>query len=98
MKHPLFFTIQRWGADQVIDYKTENFEDMLHDYDSVFDTLGGDTYKSSFKVLKKGSGIICSIAVELLGNRYEHTKEISLNIRYSVNKIKSKDVRDIKKS
>ena len=37
--------VQRLGADQVIDYKTENFEDMLHDYDSVFDTVGGDTYE-----------------------------------------------------
>jgi MoxR-like ATPase len=38
----------------------------------------------------------CNIAVELLGNRYEHTKEISLKIADSVwNKIKSKDIRDI---
>ena len=33
-----------------------------HDYDAVFDTVGGDdTYKRSFKVLKKGSGIIVSM-------------------------------------
>ena len=49
------------GADQVIDYKTEDFEDILHDYDAVFDTVGGDMYKRSFKVLKKGSGIIVSM-------------------------------------
>jgi NADPH:quinone reductase-like Zn-dependent oxidoreductase len=53
--------VQRLGADQVIDYKTEDFEDILHDYDAVFDTVGGDTYKRSFKVLKKGSGIIVSM-------------------------------------
>ena len=53
--------VQGLGADKVIDYKTENFEDMLHDYDSVFDTVGGDTYKRSFKVLKKDSGIIVSM-------------------------------------
>ncbi|MFL6488244.1 MAG: NADP-dependent oxidoreductase [Nitrososphaera sp.] len=53
--------VQELGADQVIDYKTQNFEDMLHDYDAVFDTVGGDTYKRSFKVLKKGSGIIVSM-------------------------------------
>ena len=45
----------------MIDYKTENFEDILHDYDGVFDTVGGDTYKRSFKVLKKGRGIITSM-------------------------------------
>jgi len=53
--------VQEFGADQVIDYKTQNFEDMIHDYDAVFDTVGGDTYRRSFKVLKKGSGIIVSM-------------------------------------
>ncbi|MFL6393834.1 MAG: NADP-dependent oxidoreductase [Nitrososphaeraceae archaeon] len=53
--------VQELGADQVIDYKTENFEETIHDYDAVFDTVGGDTYKRSFKVLKKGSGIIVSM-------------------------------------
>ena len=53
--------VQELGADQVIDYKAENFHDLIHDYDVVFDTVGGETYKSSFKVLKKDSGIIVSI-------------------------------------
>jgi len=35
--------VQELGADQVIDYKSQKFEDLLHDYDSVFDTVGGDT-------------------------------------------------------
>ena len=53
--------VQELGADQVIDYEIQNFEDMIHNYDAVFDTVGGDTYKRSFKVLKKGSGIIVSM-------------------------------------
>ena len=52
--------VQELGADQVIDYKSQNFEDLLHDYDSVFDTVGGETYERSFKVLKK-EGIIVSM-------------------------------------
>ena len=52
--------VQELGADEVIDYKSQNFENLLHDYDSVFDTVGGETYKMSFKVLKKG-GIIISM-------------------------------------
>lgn len=48
-------------ADVVIDYKSQNFEDLLHDYDAVFDTVAGETYRRSFKVLKKGSGIIVSM-------------------------------------
>jgi alcohol dehydrogenase len=57
----IFYVLCKYYTDQLIDYKTENFEDMLHDYDAVFDTVDGETYKKSFKVLKKGSGIIVSM-------------------------------------
>ena len=53
--------VQELGADQIIDYKKENFEDVIHDYDAVLDTVGGETYKRSFEVLKKGNGIIVSM-------------------------------------
>jgi alcohol dehydrogenase len=52
--------VQDIGADKVIDYKTQSFEELLNDYDAVFDTIGGETYTKSFKVLKKG-GIIVSM-------------------------------------
>jgi len=52
--------VQELGADQTIDYKSQKFEDLLHDYDAVYDTIGGDNYKRSFKVLKK-DGIIISM-------------------------------------
>jgi alcohol dehydrogenase len=52
--------VKGMGADIVIDYKNQTFEDLLHDYDAVFDTVGGETYRRSFKVLKKG-GIIVSM-------------------------------------
>jgi NADPH:quinone reductase-like Zn-dependent oxidoreductase len=53
--------VQELGADQIIDYNSQKFEDLLHDYDAVFDTIGGDTYKRSFKVLKKGGIIISTL-------------------------------------
>ena len=52
--------VKELGADEVIDYKTQTFEDLLHDYDAVFDTVGGETYTRSFKVLKRG-GVIVSM-------------------------------------
>jgi alcohol dehydrogenase len=52
--------VQDLGADIVIDYKNQTFEDLLHDYDAVFDTVGGETYRRSFKVPRKG-GIIVSM-------------------------------------
>jgi NADPH:quinone reductase-like Zn-dependent oxidoreductase len=52
--------VHKLGADEVIDYKNQSFEDLIHDYDAVYDTVGGQTYTKSFKVLKKG-GIIVSM-------------------------------------
>ncbi|MGH3561921.1 MAG: NADP-dependent oxidoreductase, partial [Mycobacterium sp.] len=46
------------GADVVIDYKTDDFETILRDYDVVFDTLGGETLDKSFRVLKPGGKVI----------------------------------------
>ena len=42
------------------DYKTQTFEDVVHNYDAVFDTVGGETYTRSFRVLRK-DGIIVSV-------------------------------------
>lgn len=54
--------VKELGADEVIDYKTQRFEEeLVHDYDAVFDTVGGDTYARSFEVLKKGTGVIVSM-------------------------------------
>jgi NADPH:quinone reductase-like Zn-dependent oxidoreductase len=48
------------GVDEPIDYEKTRFEDVVHDVDVVLDTLGGDTLKRSWKVLRKG-GILVSI-------------------------------------
>jgi len=52
--------VQSLGADETIDYKKQDFEKMVNDYDAVYDTVGGQTYTKSFNVLKKG-GIIVSM-------------------------------------
>lgn len=46
------------GADQVINYKEENFEDVLREFDAVIDTLGGATLEKSFGVLKDGGHVV----------------------------------------
>jgi alcohol dehydrogenase len=58
------FVKDELGADEAIDYKTQTFENVLpHDFDAVFDTVGGETYTRSFKVLKRvgGGSIIVSM-------------------------------------
>ena len=44
--------VKSLGADEIINYKTEKFEEILKDYDAVFDTIGGTTLKKSFDIIK----------------------------------------------
>ncbi|AUQ24921.1 NADP-dependent oxidoreductase [Dickeya zeae] len=46
------------GADEVIDYKTQAFDNVLHGYDMVLGTLRGDEIKKSIDILKPGGKII----------------------------------------
>ncbi len=42
------------GADQIIDYNTQDFTQVVSGCDAVFDTVGGDVAKRSFAVLRPG--------------------------------------------
>jgi NADPH:quinone reductase-like Zn-dependent oxidoreductase len=53
--------VRRLGADLVIDYTRERFEDKLSDYDCAFDLIGGETLARLWPVLKRG-GRVVSIA------------------------------------
>jgi len=53
--------LRQLGVDQVIDYDTERFEDVVQPVDVVLDTLGGDIQTRSWKVVKRG-GILVSVA------------------------------------
>ncbi len=54
------------GADEVIDYKKEKFEDIVHDIDLVLDTMGGDIQKRSLQILKNGGRLITVLKPECL--------------------------------
>ena len=42
------------GADEVIDYTTQDFTKVVKNCDAVFDTVGGEVAQKSFEVLKPG--------------------------------------------
>lgn len=46
------------GVDQYLDYKTENYWDILSDVDHVIDTLGPDEFEHELAVLKKGGRLV----------------------------------------
>jgi len=53
--------VRSLGADEFINYREQDFSELLSDYDLVVDTMGGKVQEDSFKVLKKG-GKLVSIA------------------------------------
>ena len=50
--------VRSLGADEVIDYKTQKFEDVLRDYDAVLDTLGGESLEKSFQILRPKGRVV----------------------------------------
>ena len=48
------------GAERVVDYKRERFEESFTGVDVVLDTVGGETQQRSLRVLKPG-GILVSV-------------------------------------
>lgn len=56
--------VKQIGANEVIDYKNERFEERINDIDLVFDTIGGDTQKRSIQVLKNGGRLITTLKPE----------------------------------
>ncbi|WP_341248738.1 NADP-dependent oxidoreductase [Cupriavidus pauculus] len=55
---PLVTTL---GADEVVDYKKENFEKVLRGYDVVIGTLRGDAIEKAIGILKPGSKVVSLI-------------------------------------
>ena len=57
------------GADRVIDYNVEQFEDVLSDLDIVLEAMGGDARRRGLRALGKGGRCvsIVSDAPELVG-------------------------------
>jgi NADPH:quinone reductase-like Zn-dependent oxidoreductase len=52
--------VKSLGVVDVIDYRNQSFETLQHDYDAVFDTVGGETYRKSYGVIRKG-GVLVSM-------------------------------------
>jgi NADPH:quinone reductase-like Zn-dependent oxidoreductase len=50
--------VRKLGADQAIDYRAQQFDEVLSDLDFVLDTQGDETLLRSFSVVKRGGCIV----------------------------------------
>jgi NADPH:quinone reductase-like Zn-dependent oxidoreductase len=53
--------VRSLGADEVIDYKKQEFEEVLRDYDAVLGTTRGDALEKSLRILKPASSVVSLI-------------------------------------
>jgi NADPH:quinone reductase-like Zn-dependent oxidoreductase len=69
------------GADVVIDYKTQRFEDYASDLDMVLDLIDGETRERSWKLLKRGGTLVSTLTAP----SQEKAKELGVRaLRYTV--------------
>ncbi len=67
--------VKELGADRVIDYKTENYLNIVNNIDIVYETLGGNYTIDAFKVIKNGGKVL-----SLVGHVDKETaRELKLN-------------------
>ena len=55
--------LRELGADEVIDYRTTRFEELVREIDVVLDPIVGDTQERSWQVLKKGGMLVATLGI-----------------------------------
>jgi NADPH:quinone reductase-like Zn-dependent oxidoreductase len=55
--------VRSLGADRVVDFRTERFEDEFAEADAVLDLVGGEIQTRSFQVLRRGGRLISAVSL-----------------------------------
>ena len=64
--------VRSLGADKVLDYRKQRFEDEIKDADAVLDLVGGETQVRSFQVLRPGGKLISAVSRPDQGRAKHH--------------------------
>lgn len=70
------------GADEHIDYKTEDFEEIVSDLDFVIDAIGGEVLEKSLRVTKDGKSIISLPTPEFSDKVKAYAKQHDIDVSY----------------
>src|SRR6266571_5291781 len=87
--------VQSLGADEVIDYKKQEFEEVLRDYDAVLGTVRGNTIEKSLRILKPGSNVVSLIGPP--DAAFARTRGMNFIMRFVIGLLSSKIIRHAKK-
>lgn len=87
--------VKSLGADEVIDYKKQVFEDVLRDYDVVLGTIRGNEIERSLQILKPNSKVVSLIGPP--DAAFARTRGMNFLLRFIFSLISSKIIRQAKK-
>ena len=72
--------VSRLGADEVVDYKKQEFEKVLSGYDIVLGTIRGDAIEKSTQILKPGGKIVSLIGP--LDTAFARERHLNVFLRF----------------
>lgn len=72
--------VNRLGADEVVDYKKQEFEKVLSGYDIVLGTIRGDAIEKSTQILKPGGKIVSLIGP--LDTAFARERHLNVFLRF----------------
>jgi NADPH:quinone reductase-like Zn-dependent oxidoreductase len=87
--------VRKLGADEVVDYKSQAFESILHDYDAVLGTLRGNELEKSLQILKPNSSVVSLIGPP--DAAFARARGMNLFMRFVFGLLSSKIIRRAKK-
>ncbi len=87
--------VRRLGADEVIDYKKQEFEKILRSYDAVLGTIRGDGLEKSLQILRPKSSVVSLVGPP--DAAFAHARGMNFFMRFVFGLISSKIIRQAKK-
>lgn len=72
--------VSHLGADEVVDYKKQDFEKQLSDYDVVLGTIRGDSIEKSAQILRPGGKIVSLVGP--LDTAFARTRGLNFLLRF----------------
>ena len=87
--------VKSLGADEVIDYKKQKFEEVLRDYDAVLGTVRGDAIEKSLRILKPKSNVVSLIGPP--DAAFARARGMNFFMRFVIGSLSQKIIRHAKK-
>ena len=87
--------VRSLGADEVIDYKQQEFEEVLQNYDAVLGTVRGNALEKSLRILKPKSNVVSLVGPP--DAAFARARGMNFIMRFVIGLLSSKIIRHARK-